>query len=595
MKASAIATNGVRIQKGGMAILMKALDKISTETPHSSQNVSFAGILNRKKEIASAPAPIFNKKNQTTNDPDKTAVPIGKPVTADTSPKAKQTIGLTVLSPSKDIKATPADSQKTPVSTLTDETSFPAFANTAFTKAPNPATPAPVIALDLQEGPFASTPAATEGESPFVQAMPDGRISLPSGKIWLDISLQGEINPDNRISSETMPAEDHDPVAGNILNEETAFPGKASGPDQILKQCFTSTLAMIENSEPAAKPPLTSAPIKTEKADMAIMNKAAFQKDEPVTTGKVADSKQTARHALTSALVKTEKADVAIMNPAALQKDGPVTTGKAADSEQTAKYSLTSAPVKIEMADAAIMNPATVVHSERDLASKSVFSGRAESTVELPDRAVAMKEGATATGHDANIDKNRTLTLARTANPTELESFPFRVESLGTASSPEAKAPLSDASAGSRTQAIINQILDAKQAMNGDFGRIRIVLSPPNLGTVDLEIVVRNERVEVVMTADNSRVQQTLQSSADDIRNAMQRHDLKIESFQVLLQDQDASQHKSSGGAQFEQRRENQATHDFRDSSAITIPSPTPAVSSMQASGPEEGRVSIFI
>ena len=640
MKTFAIATNDVRIQKGSMTMLMKALDKFFTETPHSSKDVSFAGILNRRKGTASTPAPIFNKKNPPANDPDLTAGLIGKPVAADTSPKAKQTKGLAVLSPSEDNEATPADSRRSPVSILIDETSFPAFTDIVFTKTPNPATLAPVIALDLQEGAFASTPATTEGESPFVQALPDGRISLPSGKIWLDISLERATKPDNRISSETRPTEDHAPAANNILNEETAFPGKAPGPDQMLKTRFTSTFAM------------------TEKTDAAIMNQATLQKGGPVIPGNAADSERTAKHPLTSASIKTEKTDAAIMNQATLQKGGPVIPGNAADSERTveAGFETESAdeyrmarhhptkdarhPVESNFMDrvanlllqkegspppenilsqvrrtvvstrndnpsapspkdaatpAATQNPATVVNSERDLASKSVFLDRAESTVELPDRAVAMKEGATATGHDVNIDKNRPLIFARAANPAEREPFPFRVESLNTAPLPETKAPLFDNPAGSRTQAIINQIIDAKQAMNGDFGRIRIVLSPPNLGTVDLEIVVRNERVEVVMKADNSSVQQALQSRADDVRNALQRHDLKIESFQVLLQGQDASQHKSHGGAQFEQRRENQATHDFKDSNAIPLPSPPPAVSFIQGSGPDKGRVSIFV
>jgi len=487
MNTFAIATNDVRIQNGGMAMPVKALDKISTETPHSSQDVSFAGILNRRKGTESTPAPIVNKKTPKTNDPDMAAEIIDK-----------------------------------------DETSFPALTDAVFTQTPNPVMLAPVIALDLPEGAFASTSATIE-------------------------------------------------TANNILNEETAFPGKAPGPEQMLKTRFTSTSEM------------------TEKADAAIMNQAALQKDVPVTPGKAADSEQTAKHPLRPAPVKMEKADAAIVSQAALQKDVPVTPGKAADSEQTAKHPLRSVSVKTEKADAAIMNPATTVNSERDLASKPFLLDRAESTVELPNRAVAMKEGATATGYDANIDKSRPMILARAANPAERELFPLRVESLSTAPLPEAKAPLSDSPAGSRTQAIINQIIDAKQAMNGDFGRIRIVLSPPNLGTVDLEIVVRNERVEVVMTADNSSVQQALQSRADDIRNALQRHDLKIESFQVLLQDQDASHQKSHGGALFEQRQGNQATHDFKDSNAIPLPSSTPAVSFIQGSRPEKGRVSIFI
>jgi flagellar hook-length control protein FliK len=678
MKAFAIATNDVRIQKGGMAMLVNALDNSSTETPHSSQDVSFAGILNRKKGTASTPAPIFNKKNPPTNDPDMTAGLIGKPAASGTSLKTKQAKDLIVLSPSEENEATPADTQKSPVSILSNEMSFPAFTDTVFTKTPNAATPAPVIALDLQEGALASTPATTEVESLFVQALPDGQVSLPSGKIWLEISLQKATKPDNRISPEIRPTENHAPAANKILNEETALQGKAPGPDQMSKTLTTLTFAMTEktdatimnplalqkggpttpdnsaDSEGMVKFPLTSAPDKMAKADTAIMNPASIQKEGPTAPGNRADSEGMVKLPLTSAPDKTAKADTAIMNPASIQKEVPTAPDNRADSERTAERGLeTESADKDRMArhnpikdarhlseskfmdrlsnlllqkeggaapeiilsqvrravvfirndnpsalspkdaapPSATQNPATVVSSERDNLSRSVFLDRMESAVELPDRAVTMKEETTAAGHDANIDKNRPLILGRAANSAERELFPFRAESLSTAPATETKAPISDNPAGSRTQAIINQIIDAKQAMNGDFGRIRIALSPPNLGTVDLEIVVRNERVEVVMTANNSSVQQALQSRADDIRIALQRHDLKIEAFQVLLQDQDASQ--SHGDALFEQRRENQATHHFRDSNAIP-PSPTPVVSFVQESGPEKGRVSIF-
>ena len=245
MNTFAIATNDVPIQKGCMGMPVKAFDKFSTQIPNSSQDVSFAGILNSRKETASTPAPIFNESNPPKNDPDMAAGLIGE-----------------------------------------DETSFPAFAVAVFTKTPNPATPAPVIALDLQAVAFASTPAKAEGESPSVQALPDVPISSPSCKIWLEIPLGGATKPDNRIFSEPGPPQDHAPAANNLPNEESAFPGKAAGPDQMLKTLFTSTSAM------------------TEKTDASIMNPAALQENGPTTPGKAPDSERTAEAGL-----ETESAD----------------------------------------------------------------------------------------------------------------------------------------------------------------------------------------------------------------------------------------------------------------------------------------------
>jgi hypothetical protein len=98
MKTFAIATNDIRVQKGCMAMPLKVLDKTSTETPHSSQDVSFAAVLSREKGTASTPASIFNKKNNPTmNNPDMNAGLISKLVTVDSSPKTEQAKCLAVV------------------------------------------------------------------------------------------------------------------------------------------------------------------------------------------------------------------------------------------------------------------------------------------------------------------------------------------------------------------------------------------------------------------------------------------------------------------------------------------------------------------
>jgi flagellar hook-length control protein FliK len=149
----------------------------------------------------------------------------------------------------------------------------------------------------------------------------------------------------------------------------------------------------------------------------------------------------------------------------------------------------------------------------------------------------------------------------------------------------------SEGPAGINTQAVIDQIMDAKQSMNNGFGRVRITLDPPNLGTVNLEIVVRKERVEVVITADNSGVQQALQSRVDDVRTALQRQDLKIENFQILLQDNGANQQQANSGAMFGQHQEHQARQNLIDGNIPT----QPLIQPIRESEPVRGLVSIFV
>ena len=96
-------------------------------------------------------------------------------------------------------------------------------------------------------------------------------------------------------------------------------------------------------------------------------------------------------------------------------------------------------------------------------------------------------------------------------------------------------------------QAVIDQIVEARQQMQTDTGRIKITLSPPNLGTVDLDVIVRQNRVEVTMVADQSAVQQLLQSCGDDIKTALQRQDMKVDTFQVLLNNNSPNNEQQPG------------------------------------------------
>jgi hypothetical protein len=173
----------------------------------------------------------------------------------------------------------------------------------------------------------------------------------------------------------------------------------------------------------------------------------------------------------------------------------------------------------------------------------------------------------------------------------EHDMLSFRMEMPNVVSQQETHAPVMVGSTGIEMQAVIDQVLEAWQGVGNDFGRIRIMLNPPNLGSVDLDIIVHGEKVEVVMTAENASVQQALQSRADDIRIALQRQELKIETFHVLLQDNTANQQQANSGAAFEQHRGQWARQtDIEDSAPIQ-----PLIRSSGEAGTAQGLVSIFV
>jgi hypothetical protein len=222
-----------------------------------------------------------------------------------------------------------------------------------------------------------------------------------------------------------------------------------------------------------------------------------------------------------------------------------------------------------------------------------IAAEQAEMKGALPEeRVIAVKE-ISATGEITERDESRASGVMRIDHSMDRNAWPLRAGWIGQIHSAEAKTPPSGALPAHCTQAIIDQLMDARQTMNNDFGRVRIMLSPPNLGNVDLQIVMRRERVEVLMTTDHSGVQQSLLSRADDIRIALERHDLKIVSFQILLDDHTANQRQTHGGSMFEQRQDHQDKHDVKDSEcnqSAAVPG-----SVIEASKSASGQVSIFI
>ena len=214
--------------------------------------------------------------------------------------------------------------------------------------------------------------------------------------------------------------------------------------------------------------------------------------------------------------------------------------------------------------------------------------------VELPDKAIFMKSSPAGTNAADQGDKqiwNGAPDHYRKTTNTNRDELPLRTDMANIPSTHGNRLSTTNGPAEINTQAVIDQILDAKQSLNNGFGRVRITLDPPNLGTVNLEIVVRKERVEVVITADNSGVQQALQSRVDDIRTALQRQDLKIEIFQVLLQDNTANQQHANGSDTFGQRQEHQSRQNFMDDNIPVQPLIQPIRESERA----RGLVSIFV
>lgn len=87
------------------------------------------------------------------------------------------------------------------------------------------------------------------------------------------------------------------------------------------------------------------------------------------------------------------------------------------------------------------------------------------------------------------------------------------------------------------SEEMIHQVAkEIKENFNADGGRVRITLNPPSLGTLEMDVAVRNNKVEVIIVANNKDVQQTLNTNIDHLKSTLQNQGLTIDRCDVLMQ-----------------------------------------------------------
>ena len=94
-----------------------------------------------------------------------------------------------------------------------------------------------------------------------------------------------------------------------------------------------------------------------------------------------------------------------------------------------------------------------------------------------------------------------------------------------------------------RPQVIIPQVVEgASNLLRSGSGRVVITLHPPQLGTIDMDIQVRDNKVSMLMLADNHEIKQVLESSLTQLRNALSEQGLQVDRVDVLVQDRSGNE-----------------------------------------------------
>ena len=128
------------------------------------------------------------------------------------------------------------------------------------------------------------------------------------------------------------------------------------------------------------------------------------------------------------------------------------------------------------------------------------------------------------------------------------------------------------------------------------FSRVRIALFPENLGGLDMDIMIRENKIHVLLIADRQDVRQVLQGHADQLRDALQNQGLQVDGIDFLLRNSPRGMDSGSGGSHLSWREDNSSAkrgvreHDVPASSAMLLSA------ARQTSGTMEGGIiSLFV
>jgi hypothetical protein len=110
----------------------------------------------------------------------------------------------------------------------------------------------------------------------------------------------------------------------------------------------------------------------------------------------------------------------------------------------------------------------------------------------------------------------------------------------------------------SRVAAGFNDVLAS------EGGHVKITLTPPALGTLEMDVMVRNNTVKIMLLADNKDVQQMLSGNLDSLKGSLQSHGLTIERCDVMMQDRREQYQQGFSQQAFNQDRKSGGNNDDR-------------------------------
>lgn len=189
-------------------------------------------------------------------------------------------------------------------------------------------------------------------------------------------------------------------------------------------------------------------------------------------------------------------------------------------------------------------------HLEKKLASLSNEVQRqavtGKSTVPIAEGSGLIDKIKTESGHKSSLtEKNLESHFSTPAASPALNS---------------GKITVNDISPAQMIERISSQF---NEELASEGGRIKITLTPPSLGTLEMDVAVRNGVVKVMLIAENKEVQQMLSGNLDALKGSLQNQGLVIERCDVMMQDRRETY--SQGFSQQQAFHDEQATRHRED------------------------------
>jgi|GEM_PF-6689754 flagellar hook-length control protein FliK len=145
-------------------------------------------------------------------------------------------------------------------------------------------------------------------------------------------------------------------------------------------------------------------------------------------------------------------------------------------------------------------------------------------------------------------------------------------------------------------QIIQRVAVEFRETLAQESGRVRMTLTPPSLGTLELDVMVRNGKVRVMLFADSREVQRMLSGNIDSLKSSLQGQGMTIDRCEVMMQDRREAYSQGFAGQAFaddsSDRSGNRRQENHKEEADL---SKTVRVSAKDQRLPETDRISLFV